>query len=55
MISGKAFAIDQTFPAAALQYRVEKLPQQVALAEAAMPVLREGQMVWHRAVKTPPA
>ena len=50
-IDGKAFATDQALVDAALQHGLEQLAQQVAVAEAAMPVLREGRMIGHLAVE----
>ena len=37
-----SLAADQTFADAALQNRLENAAQKIALAEAAVPVLREG-------------
>jgi hypothetical protein len=51
-IDGEAFAADKTFLDAALQNGLEKPAQQVAVTEAAVPVLREGRMIGHRAVET---
>ena len=50
-IDGKAFATDQALVDTALQHRLEQPAQQVAVAETAMPVLREGRVVRHRAVE----
>src|ERR1700733_9235533 len=41
-IDRKGFPADQSLADAALQARLEDPPQQIAFAEAAMPVLREG-------------
>jgi hypothetical protein len=41
-IDRKGFTANQTFPNATLQNRLEHAPQQIALTEAAMPILREG-------------
>ena len=51
-IDGKAFAADQTLVEAGLQDGLEQAPQQIALAKAAMRVLRESGAVRHRAVET---
>jgi hypothetical protein len=40
----KASPLDQSLADAALQERLEDAPQQIALAEAAIPVLREGRL-----------
>jgi len=48
-------APDQPLIDAALQHRLEQPPQQIALAKAAMPVLREGRVVGHRAIEPEPA
>ena len=53
-IDRKAFAADQTLPDAAPQHRLEQAPQQIALAETAMPVLREGRMIGHIAIEPKP-
>ena len=50
-IHGKAFAADQAFGDAAADHRLEQLAQQIAVAEAAMPVLREGRVVRHVTVE----
>ena len=50
-IDGKAFAADQALVDTALQHRLEQPAQQVAVAKAAMPVLRESRMIGHRAVE----
>src|SRR5690242_10959599 len=42
-VDGKAFAADQPLVDAAFQDGFEQAPQQIALAKAAVPVLREGQ------------
>ncbi len=47
-IDREAIAADQPFGHAALDHRLEHLTQQIAIAEAAMPVLREGRMVRNR-------
>ena len=49
-IDGKAFAADQAFVDATLQHGLKQPAQQVAIAEAAVPVLREGRMIGHFAV-----
>ena len=53
-IDRKAFAADQTFVDAASHDRLEQAPQEIALAEAAVPVLREGRVVGHIAVQPEP-
>jgi hypothetical protein len=45
---------DQTLADAALQDHIEYPPQQITLAEAAVPVLREGGMIGHVAIKSKP-
>jgi len=47
-VDGKAFAADQTFVDATLQHGLEQPPQQIAVAEPAVAVLREGRMIRHR-------
>jgi hypothetical protein len=54
-VDRKAFAADQPLGHAALNGHLEQLPQQVAVAEAAVPVLREGGVIGHRAFETEPA
>ncbi len=51
-LASTAKASPPTRPDTALQHRLEDAPQEIALAEAAMPVLREGRMVRHSAIKT---
>jgi hypothetical protein len=41
-IDAEVLATDQPFGDAPRQHRVEQMPEQIALAEAAMPVLGEG-------------
>lgn len=53
-IDRKAFAADQPLRDAALHGRLEQLAQQIALAEAALPVLREGQVIRRAAVEPEP-
>jgi hypothetical protein len=43
----EAFAVHQTLVDAALQYGFEQAARQIAVAERAMRVLREGQAVGH--------
>jgi hypothetical protein len=50
-VDGKAFTADKSGVDAALQDGLEQPPQQIALAEAAMPILREGRVVGHCTVK----
>ena len=47
-INTKAVAANQPLIHAALQNDLEQMSEQAALAETAMPVLRECRMVWHR-------
>jgi len=54
-IDCEALAADQSLVDAALDRRLEHLAQQVAVAETAVPVLREGRMVRHRAIQPEPA
>jgi hypothetical protein len=54
-INRKAFAADQALFNAALQDRLNDAPQQIALAETSMPVLREGGMIGDIAVEPEPA
>ena len=44
-IDGKAFAADQPFRHAARHRHLEQLAKQIAVTEAAMPVLREGRVI----------
>lgn len=53
-VNSKAFTADQAFVDAALQHALEQPSQQIAFAKAAMPVLREGRMVGHRAIEPEP-
>ena len=48
-VDGKAFATDQPFVDAALQHGLEQPPQQIALPETAVRVLREGRVIRHLA------
>jgi hypothetical protein len=50
-IDGKTFSADQSLTDAAPQDRLEHAPQQIALAETAMSVLRERRMVRHIAIE----
>jgi hypothetical protein len=54
-INGKTLAADQTLGQAPLDRRLEEPAQQVAVAETAVAVLREGRMIRHRAIKAEPA
>src|SRR5205085_11713067 len=47
-----AFTADQALIDAPLQDRLEQAPQQIAVAEVAVAVLREGRMIGHFAVET---
>ena len=50
-VDREAVAADQAFGKAALDRRLEQVPQNVALAEAAVPVEREGGVVRYLAIK----
>ena len=50
-VDGKAFAANQPLVDAAFQDGFEQAPQQIAVAKAAVPVLREGRMVGYAAVQ----
>ena len=50
-IDGKAFALDQTGFHACTNHRLEDLPEKIALAETAMPVLGEARVIWNRIVQ----
>ena len=54
-VDREALAADEPFRDAAGDRRLEQLAEQIALAKATMPVLREGRVVGHRAVQTQPA
>jgi len=54
-IDRKAFAANQTLCDAALQDRLKNASQEIALAETAMPVLRESGMIGDIAVEPEPA
>ena len=54
-IDRKAFAANQPLRDAALQDRLKDAPQKIALAETAMPVLREGGVIGDIAVEPEPA
>jgi hypothetical protein len=54
-IDRKGFAAAQTLSDAALQDRLKDASQEIALAEAAMPVLREAGVIGHIAVEPEPA
>jgi hypothetical protein len=54
-IDRKAFAADQSFLDTAAHRRLEQLAQQIAVAEAAMPVLGEGRVVRNVALQPEPA
>jgi hypothetical protein len=54
-IDRKAFAADQALADAALQDRLKDPPQKIALAEAAVPVLRERGIIGNIAVEPEPA
>jgi hypothetical protein len=46
-VDGKTFTADQSRADAALQHGLEQPPQHIAVAKAAMAVLREGRVVGH--------
>src|SRR5205814_2202000 len=50
--TAKPSRADQALIDAPLQHRLEQAPQQIAVAEAAVAVLREGRMIGHFAVET---
>jgi hypothetical protein len=54
-VDREALATDQPLVDAALHGRLEHLAQQIALAETAVPVLREGRVIRHRTIETEPA
>ena len=54
-VDREAFAADQAFAHAATQHALEYMPQGVALAEAAVPVLGEGRVVRDRVFQVQPA
>src|SRR5215203_4318873 len=49
--TAKFFSADQSLTNAAPQDRLKQPSQEIAIAEAAMPVLREGRMVGHIAIE----
>jgi len=49
-VHGKAFSADQPLVHAALHHRLEQVTEQVALTEAAVPVLGEGGVIRHLAL-----
>jgi hypothetical protein len=51
-VDREPLATDQPLGDAALYGRLEHLAQQIAIAETAVPVFREGRVVRHRAVET---
>lgn len=54
-IDRKGGTVDQSLRHTATHDRLEQLAQQIAIAEAAMPVLGECRMIRHFAVETEPA
>src|ERR1700730_6284880 len=54
-IDSKGRPINQPFCHAASDHGLEQLAQQIAIAEAAMPILREGRVVRHLAIEAEPA
>ena len=53
-IDGESFPADEAFGDAALQYSLEQSPQQIAVAETAMAILRERRVIGHLAVEPEP-
>src|SRR4029079_18097430 len=53
-IDSKGRTINQPFCHAASDHGLEQLAQQIAIAEAAMPILGEGRVVRHPAIETEP-
>src|SRR5438046_2723521 len=53
-IDRKGSPVDQPFGDAAPDHSLEQLAQQIAIAEAAMPILGEGRVLWHLAVEPEP-
>jgi hypothetical protein len=51
----KTLAAHQPLGHAARDRRLEQLAQQIAVAKAPVPVLREGRVIRYRAVETDPA
>ena len=58
LVGGEGFAVDasliradKAFTHAALDGHLEQLAQQIAVAEAAVPVLREGRVIGHRTIQ----
>src|SRR5271154_5242693 len=54
-VGGEAVAADKPFSNAAPHCRLEQFAQEIAIAEAAMTVLREGRVIRHVAFQTEPA
>src|SRR5215207_8146665 len=54
-IDSKALAADQPLIEASLQDGLEQAPQQIAVAKAAVPVLRKGRMIGYITVEPEPA
>jgi hypothetical protein len=54
-IDSKPFATHQALTQAPVHHRLEQVPQDIALTEAAMPVAREGRVIRHLAVEPQPA
>ena len=53
-IDRKSGSLDQPFCQAAPDHRLEQLSEQIAIPEAAMPILREARVIRHLAVETEP-
>ena len=54
-IDGKTLAAHQALGHAAPYHHLEDMAQKIAVAEAAVPVLREGRVVWNFALQAKPA
>jgi hypothetical protein len=54
-IDRKALTLDQSSGQAKADHALEHQAQQIAVAEAPVPVLREGRVVRHRVVQIEPA
>src|SRR3954462_8702640 len=53
-IDRKGSPVDQSFGHAAPDHGFEQLAQQIAIAEAAMPILGESRVVWSLAIEAEP-
>ena len=54
-VDREALAADQPLVNTAPHGRLEHLAQQIAVAETAVPVLREGRVIRHRTIQSKPA